>query len=431
MSALTCVRARLRLQERGAGLSAADALRLEDHLDSCDDCREQAVLLDNLRGLAARLDGRLAPPARERAITGAFAHVARRSLRAPSARPLQLAWGVAAFAAGAALFFALRTNEAAHTIGPNAGPIAAAPHSAPSWDARVISGALEIDGAAQQRGAILTAGRSLYTHDGAELALGHAQVSLRPQTRVRWNAEPHVLELEAGSVLVEVDPSRHQRFSVQTPHFSAIVLGTRFEVTLEGVRVERGKVQVVARDGRVLAPGLTAGQSFSLASEQAALEESAAPADPSEATRERSARNPSALKLGAGEWLQRARVSLAERDPRSARRAVDAALALRPVQAVRAEALSLRAECARVDGDDRAAVRQYLQVANDFGRLAAAQNALFAAARLEAERGRHDHAAELFARYLARYPHGSLADDAARRLQALGAKVQPRDASGR
>jgi TolA-binding protein len=99
---------------------------------------------------------------------------------------------------------------------------------------------------------------------------------------------------------------------------------------------------------------------------------------------------------------------------------------MRPAHAVRAEALSLRAECSIVDGNVAAAVRQYLQVADGFGRLPAAQNALFAAARLEAERGRRDRAAELFARYLARYPHGSLADDAARRLGALGGDARAR-----
>jgi len=442
MSALTCVRARLRLQERGAGLSAANALRLEDHLASCDECRSQAVLLDRLRGVADQLDGRLGSAARERVITGAFARVARQSQRAPSARPLQLAWGVAAFAAGAALFFALRPEHgSAPTAVPAGGAVAkvaAGTNSeaqADSRGARVLAGSVEVDGQAHGSGASLPAERSLFAKTGAELALGHARVSLRPETRVRWNAATETLELDAGSVLAEVDPSKHQRFSVQTPEFSAVVLGTRFEVTLARVRVERGKVQVVARDGRVLAAGLLAGESFELEKQAALLGGESAVAAADESTREQSATRANAapaghaavnLKLDAAGWLQRARAGLAGREPRAARKAVDAALALRPAKALRAEALSLRAECSLVDGDVAAAVRQYLQVADGFGRLPAAQNALFAAARLEAERGRAKHAAELFARYLAHYPHGSLADDAARRLGALGGDAQER-----
>lgn len=424
MSALTCVRARLRLQERGAGLSAADALRLEDHLFSCDDCRSQAVSLDRLRAVAERFDGQLDRQARERAITGAFARVAQQSLRAPSARPLQLAWGAAAFAAGAALFFALRSNT---VLPPEPSARGSQPATTPapvaSSDARVLTGSVEVDGVVLRAGAALAAGAEAYAHDDAQLALAHAQVSLRPDTRVVWDAGEHELALNAGSVFAEVDPSKHARFSVRTPRFRAVVLGTRFEVTLQGVRVERGLVQVVDHAGRVLAPGLHAGESFTLddAAQQARAEA------------ERGAEEASASKSGrhtglgdANSWLQRARANLAQRDARAARRAVDTALALRPAHAVRAEALSLRAECARVEGDLVAAVGQYLQVADRFGSLPAAQNALFAAARLEAERGRRERAAELFARYLARYPNGSLADDAARRLGALGPHAKPR-----
>jgi hypothetical protein len=314
---------------------------------------------------------------------------------------------------------------------PAAGAAAEVGPGTEQDNARVLAGSVELAGMMQGKGAELPSQRSVYAQTGAELALGHARVSLRPQTRVRWNAAAQTLSLEAGSVLAEVDPNKHQRFSVQTPHFSAVVLGTRFEVTLEGVRVEQGKVQVVGGDGRVLALGLLAGESFTLAEpttlamHETGLEH-AARATKSAPSAQSAAHAAGGPKLDAIGWLQRARSGLAARDPRTARRAVDAALALRPAHAVRAEALSLRAECSIVDGDVGAAVRQYLQVAEGFGRLPAAQNALFAAAKLEAERGRRTRAAELFARYLARYPHGSLADDAARRLGALGGDVQAR-----
>ena len=76
-----------------------------------------------------------------------------------------------------------------------------------------------------------------------------------------------------------------------------------------------------------------------------------------------------------------------------------------------------------VDGDRGAAVEAYLRVARAFAELPAGENALFAAARLEADRQRSAAAAQLLERYLERYPHGRFEREARARLRALSAAL--------
>jgi hypothetical protein len=82
--------------------------------------------------------------------------------------------------------------------------------------------------------------------------------------------------------------------------------------------------------------------------------------------------------------------------------------------------MSLRAEAHLMAGQRAAAVRSYLQVARRFAGSAAGENALFAAARLEAERGA-PRAPALLSRYLERYPQGRFVRDARSRMRALSA----------
>jgi outer membrane protein assembly factor BamD (BamD/ComL family) len=64
-------------------------------------------------------------------------------------------------------------------------------------------------------------------------------------------------------------------------------------------------------------------------------------------------------------------------------------------------------------------VRMYLDVAERFSDLSAGEVALFAAARLQANRGVSAEARRLLHRYLKRYPEGRFARDAADRLRIL------------
>ena len=85
----------------------------------------------------------------------------------------------------------------------------------------------------------------------------------------------------------------------------------------------------------------------------------------------------------------------------------------------------LRAECALVAGDAAGASAAYLHVARSFARLPAGENALFAAARIERERGASAQAARILEQYLERYPDGRFAKEARNRLADSSKVVQP------
>jgi TolA-binding protein len=132
---------------------------------------------------------------------------------------------------------------------------------------------------------------------------------------------------------------------------------------------------------------------------------------------------PTRSRTSTAQWLARARSELAAREVESARATLTQALAQAKSRSERAEALTLQAEYELVAGSGAsasiAAEARYLRVAEDFSPLRAAQTALFAAARLAAERGDRGRASELFCKYLASYPHGSFAKEARERLLHL------------
>jgi tetratricopeptide (TPR) repeat protein len=142
--------------------------------------------------------------------------------------------------------------------------------------------------------------------------------------------------------------------------------------------------------------------------------------EPTAPEKSASARRPRAAPGESAALLREARAQLAEQHVADARRSLEAALAAARNDGERAEALSLRAECALVAGDLGGAVEAYLRVARSYSSRPAGENALFAAARLEAERGRTAAAATLFERYLSRYPDGRFVKEAGQRLRDLG-----------
>jgi hypothetical protein len=328
---------------------------------------------------------------------------------------------VALVAAAAAFGLVLRTGLPGDEAGqrPELAKLAAKPAALPP--ARVMSGEVEIEGRLYGRDTAIGAVSALRSADGATIALGHAVVELRPGTALRWTASAHELRLDEGRVVADVDPKAQRPFTVSTADFAVLVLGTRFEVALDEVKVERGRVRVVATDGAVLAESLGAGEHL-IVPLAAELEQGAFDARPvrhGRPTRVKPARSAGAAK-DPGALLIEARAHLAARRVDDARQSIDAALALGRVRSQRAEAMSLRAECALVEGDLATAVEVYLRVARAFAREPAGQNALFAAARLEAERGRSASAAALLERYLARYPRGRFVKEARTRLRELG-----------
>ena len=417
MKQLGCIRAGMLLDRRAAGLSAAEALRLEEHLASCERCSEDARLLDGLRALSdtQRHDARGACTHacdRSRVCTGARTAPARASVR--SRRPQcdsarRSRW--------------LRRLRSRCAAGLNQ-PATPAPRPAPPWR-RGADGARGPCARRHGRGRRPAAScrrttrlaRRVARQRGCAPGTGTGQFELRAGSDVRWNAGARVLRVEAGSVLADVDPSAHQSFVVETARFRVLVLGTRFEVTQDGVRVERGRVRVVAPDGSVLAERVDAGQQYVVAGEAATARPEAAP---------RAARARAQCKAGARAGRCR---SLARTCARSARRETRERCAGGDRQRARTASGDTRA---RRSADAARGVcvgrgrpgrrgRAYQRVAHSFAASPAGENALFAAARIEAERGHSAAAVQLLERDLEQYPHGRFEQEARARLQKLSA----------
>jgi hypothetical protein len=410
---LTCMRAEFTLQQRVAGISSAAGLFLEEHLASCAKCRATANLLSGLGALHASDARVLSAAERERVIAAALSGAAARSSRAPALSGLRsVRWlALPALAALAGLAALAVRSSGRQAAAEHAAPDSVAKRSAAANVDRVLSGQVELAGAERAAGALLANGAELHTAHGALLALAHARVELRAGTRAGWDASRHELQLTAGSVFVDVNEQPHERFMVKTTDFAVLVLGTRFEVTLDTVRVARGRVRVLSASGAELAV-LDASTRTSwrwTPAPQASTPPTAARSLPSKHA-------PSAQPAGL---LERARSQLVARQVPAARRTLEQVLALPVTPDQRAEALSLRADCALVAGEFPAAIDAYLRVFKSFGNLPAGETALFAAARLEAEHGSSNQAAHWLSRYLARYPEGRFAKEARARLHGL------------
>jgi hypothetical protein len=347
---------------------------------------------------------------RERAIANAFGASAQASMfPSPVARPRPLLLGAAALAFAFALIVVLprlgKTPREATAARPD----------------RVLSGSVELAGTSRGVGQALARHEALHSVEGATVALAHAQVELRPRTEASWDATTRNLRLEHGSVLVEVDPGPHRSFSVQTAHFNVQVLGTRFVVTERAVYVQRGRVAVETLD-RPGAPIILAAGSAQTQFELDAAPASAPPAaDGGVAPGDSPERNtrPAAPKTAARgvrttsdaqALLEEARTQLAAPKLKRA--------------ALRAEALTLEADASLLEGRFEVARDTYLRVTKRFPQLPAAETALFAAARIEAEHGDPARARALLMDYLARYPRGSYRREAERRLQAHSGPVR-------
>ena len=436
-----CLQAGRLLERRAAGLGPAAALTLEEHIASCSACGRDAQLLAGLTLLNDAGAATLPMAARNRIVRAAFARqVHAEEPSQPHARSWQ-PWLGGAFAAVAALvMLASGLGSEWPRLAPWFGTNSATD--------QLVSGQLAADGVPVARGVPLARNADLETTLGALVTLAHADVQLRPGTRADWDAAARVVRLRSGSLLAEVDPARKQSFTVTTERLRVKVLGTRFEVAAASVRVLRGRVQVSTAEGRELAV-LSAGESYSLpqtaattAARQKTTTTPVAPVTDSAATdhepnavlAQRGAR-PSAerprgrtvtteaaappqdtLPARAAVLLDQARAELAGRRVAAARTLIETVLKAQLRPAERAEALSLRADCFLVEHDPAAAARAYQKVAEEFAQLPAGENALFAAARLEAERGAQAAAKALFERYLERYPHGRFVKEVNTRL---------------
>ena len=138
------------------------------------------------------------------------------------------------------------------------------PVTASLREARIESGEVRmVEGKVLSRGEALPAERPLLVASAeATLHLAHAKVQAPRGTRLAWRAEGAAVALDAGEVNVAVDPGPQKRFRVETAHFAVVVLGTRFQVDAESVRVTQGKVRIEDREGHVLDAEVGAGEEW-------------------------------------------------------------------------------------------------------------------------------------------------------------------------
>ena len=119
----------------------------------------------------------------------------------------------------------------------------------------------------------------------------------------------------------------------------------------------------------------------------------------------------------AATYLSAARKALAGGDSDTARDDLTKARAAGPDRKLRAEADTLSAEIAMVDGDLGLAAVLFMEVAERYADLPAGENALVAAARVLHASGGTTAARAAWRRYLDRYPEGRFRADVLRRLR--------------
>jgi hypothetical protein len=385
------------IDRRAHGLADAERLVLEQHLVDCASCRELSSAMHGVVALLREQPAELASGARERSIAAAFERVAARKPERTVSKRWALGTG-GALAAAAVLLALVKSWPSPST---DSLPVVRAPlppHVSPTE---------LLDSPAAPAAPAPEAWIATTAAEQREFA--HAHVQIARGTRVRFHRDSRTLELGEGSLQVDVDARRAESFAVVTEHFRVEVLGTQFTVSPEQVSVQRGRVKVLDRDSKVLLRELTSGSTFTYHADPVAARAKATEGRADVRGSERATESADAL-------LRSARAALAGGDPKRAAALIDQAEQKKLTRSGRAEAATLRAECALLGRDYAAAVRAYLRVAKLYPELSAGENAAFAAAQISAEAGRVDESKSLLERYLAHYPRGRFVAEARARL---------------
>jgi len=400
--ALSCLRSEGLLTRALAGRAdEAERIEIESHLERCAPCR---VVRDRLR-LVGKLSTweppRLSDAARDRARRAALD-----GARAARPEPSRRGWPLFVALAGVGVAAAL----------------------ALSWarlpESRILDGDITADA---RRGIALDDGARVGSGRGGRVTLGGPVIELGAGTALTWHAAARTVELERGRVTVDVDPRQGKPYRIHTAHFSVEVLGTRFEVALDGVRTERGRVRVFGADGVELAT-LTAGQSWALPPPLPSLPPApppvAVPAPPPIAPVVPPHAPPAAPPADDGRArLLEARNALSRGDASDARGLLHPLL--RGRRTLAAEANALYAESFLVEGRYAEAIAGYRRVARQFAGTEQAESAFYAVAQLALESEGRDQAARALTAYLERYPHGRFVREARQRLDRLTVSPSP------
>jgi ferric-dicitrate binding protein FerR (iron transport regulator) len=399
---------------RAAGLSDAERLRLEEHLETCASCRADAAALDAMARVVLSNRHVLSDRALRRAVDGAITRGQAAPAAAVSASRrgwvLGLAGvGAAAVAAavlssswrgGGSLGIPPRTGEApnvatsapARNTNPAAVPTPSVSPPAAAPVAHVVSGRLASATHTLDAGATVPAGEPLRASEASEVALAHAHVVLAPESAIAWQPAQATVRLDAGSLVASVDPGPKQPFRVATASFQVEVVGTRFEVTPKSVRVFQGVVFIRDPRGKPLVEALGPGGHWQVAPSGG----QAADVDATD----------------AAHVLASARRLVADSDVAGARRELARARRLELTRAERAEADTLDAEVQLVSGHEAAAAKLYERVGERYRDLPAGESALYAAAKAWTRGGNAGKARIAAKRYLQRYPDGRFVTEA-------------------
>jgi|GEM_PF-3339313 len=419
MKTLSCRTSRRFLAQRNAGLDDAERLHLEFHLSTCEACAEHSRALSAMTKLVdSDAIKPLSPRARERAIAASLRVLDQPMVIEPNLEPaprFRITWqlGAAAVAAAGITAFVMLSNSSqvykvSEAPRPGIG-LSRADHTnrTPSAGVRVVSGTVALARGSASAGDIIDDSTRLSSRSGAELRFGDVHVVMAGNTTIGWKTNKRTIAVARGRVRV-ASKADAGVLRVVTRSFAVIVAGSEASVSNGSVRVHRGTVEVVSPSGKVLAKRV---HKFWTPLRIAGAKRHHA-RRPRHNANEADRPDPATL-------LRDARAAVARRDLQAAREHIHAAQAQSLTGAQRAEALTLLADAAFVGGDDARAVELYLGVARKYRSLAAGQNALYAAARLQAKRGERAAARKLFHRYLARYPDGRFRAEATRRLARL------------
>ena len=401
---------RLSVASAGGHATEAERLELEAHFATCARCAaEHAIVLGATRALRSAEPGVLSSAARERVRRAALAGRAHAPVTARRFGWPLAGGAVLAMAAAVAIWIGVRNPSELSVIG---GDVTVA--AAPAAPGQQPGGG----GAVQAvQGMIVRSAR------GGEVKLADASTALAPATEIVWRHERRVVELREGSLTVDVVHRPGQHFEVRTPRFVVEVVGTRFSVDLAGVRTERGTVRVLSLDRKLIGT-LEGGHAWRLPTPRAETP----PPTPAEAPEPPAAppaivAAPAPAEDGSAIRLARARRALARGKAGEARRIVKPLFGLG--RDVAAEARAIHAESYLSEGRHEDAVAAYRVVFRDFPLTPQAESALYAVAQLESEHGRPAEARTALQAYLARYPHGRFAKEAADRLARIS-PPQPR-----
>jgi hypothetical protein len=239
--------------------------------------------------------------------------------------------------------------------------------------------------------------------NGSRIELGESTVDVGPQSDVRLTGDDvHGISvfLDVGRVECDVAPRRGRPpFLVEAGTVEVRVIGTHFVVTRTGdavsVDVQRGRVEVFS------------GQEHAFVGAGAHWPGSAASPIPSHAAPGPSAEGTSQVSPPEATRAPEGPARAAAQDPRAA---APTPTHLSPRDQYEA-ASKLEAQ------KPGAALARYNELAAQGG--AWGMNALFAAGRLEADRGRRGDATRILQEYLASYPLGPNAEDARRLLARI------------